>query len=460
MKTYFDAFEKPIFEFILDHIPDAITVVGVDYKTIFFNKVAESYFDVSREEIIGQDLRDFFPESLLPKVISQEKAYYNIFNKPREHTFTVISAVPIYNNQGELIGGLARDRDITEFVKLTEVLQKTQMTLEELEKEYQTLVQKENFFANIISNDSAFIKTINLCKQVSRSSMNVLIRGESGTGKELFVRAIHHESRRTGKFVALNCSAIPSELLESELFGYEEGAFTGAKKGGKVGLFELAHEGTLFLDEIGDMPLHMQPKLLRVLEEGKFNRIGSQNNRQVNVRIISATHKNLEDLIEKGLFRKDLFYRLNGFYVTLPPLRERQGDIVLLANRFLQQFCMENGMNIIELPDEIIEVLKHHTWDGNVRELRNVMQRVVLLAKENQSGKVVLGYLPDYLQHNTGYEESIDLQNESLESLLEAYEKKMLVQALEKFKGNKKKAAEYLKIPRSNLYYKIEKFKL
>ncbi|MDP3385973.1 MAG: sigma 54-interacting transcriptional regulator [Eubacteriales bacterium] len=452
--------EKEVFEFILDSIPDAITVIDTNYKTIFFNKVSESYFDVKKEDIIGKDLRTFFPNSLLPKVIDLEKSYFNIYNRPRENTFTVISAIPLYNTEGKLIGGLARDRDITEFVKLSEVLSKTQTNLEELEKEYKSVMQGENFFSGIISNNSEFIKTINLCRNISKTPMPVWLNGESGTGKELFVRAIHHESKRPGKLVAINCAAIPEELFESELFGYEEGAFTGAKKGGKIGKFEEANNGTLFFDEIGDMPLRSQPKILRALEEGHITRIGSNRDIPIDVRILSATHKNIEDAVRNGEFRKDLYYRLNGFHVHIMPLRDRKQDILILANRFLQQFCMENSINIIEIPDDVLKIFLNHHWDGNVRELRNIMQRVVLLAKENKSDRVMLEYLPDYLQNLEdlpNMERFHGISDQGLEQSIEAIEKEMIMNALEKNSHNKKKTAEYLKIPRSSLYYKMEK---
>ena len=452
--------EKEIFEFILDSIPDAITVIDTSYKTIFFNKVSESYFDVKKDDIIGKDLRHFFPNSLLPKVIDQEKSYFNIYNRPRENTFTVISAIPLYNRDGKLIGGLARDRDITEFVKLSEVLSKTQTSLEDLEKEYKSVIQGENFFSGIISNNSEFIKTINLCRNISKTPMPIWLNGESGTGKELFVRAIHHESKRTGKLVALNCAAIPEELFESELFGYEEGAFTGAKKGGKLGKFEEANRGTLFFDEIGDMPLKSQPKILRALEDGYITRIGSNREIPIDVRIISATHKNIEDAVKKGEFRKDLYYRLNSFHVHIMPLRDRKQDILILANRFLQQFCMENGINIIEIPDKVLKMFMNHHWDGNVRELRNIMQRVVLLAKESKSDRVMPEYLPDYLQNLDNITESRlmdEVPHTGLEQSIEAIEKELIQNALTKHKYNKKHTAEYLKIPRSSLYYKMEK---
>jgi PAS domain S-box-containing protein len=464
MNLNFNNYERDIFDFALDNIPDAITIIDTNYTTIFFNKTSESYFNVNKDEILGKDLRDIFPNSLLPKVIDTEKSYHNIYNSPRENTYTVISAVPLYDKKGTLIGGLAIDRDITEFVKLSELLSKTQDNLDELERVYSKVIQRESFFSNIISNNSEFIKTINLCKNISKSPINVLLYGESGTGKELFAKAIHHESGRKGKYIALNCSAIPEELFESELFGYDEGAFTGARKSGKSGKFEEASGGTLFLDEIGEMPINLQPKILRALEEGFITRIGSNKSIPVDVRIISATNKDLNIFSKDGKFRKDLYYRLNTFQIELIPLRERKEDIQLLANKFLQQFCMENGINIIEIPNDILLLFRNHNWDGNIRELKNVIHRSVLLAKETGSEKILYEFLPDYLQKvdfkNDNLLYSMNMNQEGLEKHMEIIERSLINDALEKFNFNKKKTAEYLKIPRSNLYYKIEKYRL
>lgn len=463
MNINFSAEDRNIFEYILDNIPDAITVVNTECTTLFFNKTSETYFDIKKEEIIGRDLRNIFPNSLLPKVIESEQAYHNIYNSPRENTYTIISAIPLYDDSGKLIGGLSRDRDITEYVKLTEVLSTTQHSLSELEKELSINMQSESYFSKIISNNAEFIKMINLCKNISRTPMNILLNGESGTGKELFARAIHFESGRQGHFVAVNCSAIPEELFESELFGYDEGAFTGARKKGKPGKFEEANGGTLFLDEIGDMPSSLQPKILRTLEDGYITRIGSNKEIKIDTRIVSATNKNLKEAVGDGSFRKDLYYRLNTFQIKLIPLRERKEDIVLLANKFLQQICMENGMNIIEIPNEILSILKKHDWEGNVRELKNIMQRSVLLAKESNNEKILLEFLPDYLQE-LDMEEELPLdynsENIGIEDYLKKIEKEIIKKTLEKFNYNKKKTSEHLKMPRSNLYYKIEKYEL
>ncbi len=457
--------DKGVFEFVLDNIPDYITIVDANCKTIFFNKSCEKYYNISKEEIIGKDIRDFFPNSLLPKVIEQQKSYDNIYNSPRENSYTVISAIPLYDSEGKLIGGLARDRDITELVKLSNVLNKTQASLTKLEKKYSLIENGQSYFSNIIGGNPLFIQTITLCKNVSRTPMNILLKGESGTGKELFAKAIHYESDRDGNFVAINCSAIPSELFESELFGYEEGAFTGAKKDGKIGKFEEANGGTLFLDEIGDMPMELQPKILRALEEGFITRIGSNVKRPINVRIISATNKDVKSLIHADKFRRDLYYRLDAFQIEIPPLRQRGNDIILLANTFLGQFCMEQGMNILELSREVEEMLLNQPWEGNVRELRNVIQRSAIFAFQGQSDKIRIEHLPDSMttvKNSTNNlksdVEGVELFN--LESAVEKLEKAMIQKALAQSNNSMSKAAKLLQIPRTTLYYKIEKYKI
>ena len=205
---------------------------------------------------------------------------------------------------------------------------------------------------------------------------------------ELFARAIHMESGREGYFVPINCSAIPNELIESELFGYAAGAFTGALKEGRAGKIELSHRGTLFLDEIGDMPLNMQPKILRVIEDGEIIRVGSEKSLKVNIRVIAATNKDLAKMVEEGSFRKDLYYRLNSVIINIPPLRERRDDIPLLANRFVEDYCMEYGVNILSFSPEVMEALINHDWEGNVRELNNLVERMVIMAK-NDNVKII-----------------------------------------------------------------------
>ena len=270
------------------------------------------------------------------------------------------------------------------------------------------------------------------------SDSSILLLGESGTGKELFAHAIHQESVRAAKpFIKVNCAAIPHELLESELFGYEEGAFTGALKGGKTGKFETADGGTLFLDEIGDMPMSMQSKLLRVLQEKEIEKIGAQYPLIVDVRIIAATNKNLEELVEQGNFRADLFYRLNVFSIKIPSLCERPHDIDVLTPYLLEKICRRMGKYVENISREAIRKLNKYTWPGNIRELENVLERAVnLIGKE---GIIESKHLPEKISG-----EVTDDEVTSLKISLEKSERAAIEKAMINSKGNKTKAARLL----------------
>lgn len=327
-----------LFSKILDNIHDAICVVDKEANVLVWNKSAENLYKISKEEIYYKKIQEIFPSALLPKVIVEGNSYENIFNSPREGCYNIISAKPLIDNE-QIIGGVSCDKDISELIRMAELLNKTQSNLQVLENEVSSLNESRFAFSQIVSNNNKFKETIEFSKNISKSTINVLITGESGTGKEVFARAIHIESGRKGYFVPINCSAIPSELMESELFGYKGGAFTGSSREGRVGKFELAHNGTIFLDEIGDMPISMQPKILRVIEDGIITRVGSEKSTKIDVRIIAATNKNLIKLMDEGLFRKDLYYRLNSVLIELPPLRERREDIPLLVNKFIKDFA-------------------------------------------------------------------------------------------------------------------------
>lgn len=463
-ESNFNKHDKEMFEYILDNIPDSITIVDINCEVIFFNSTAEEYYGIKRNDILGKNVTTIFPGAILPKVVQHGTSYFDIYNSPRRNNYVVLSAVPLRNSDGNIIGALARDRDITEIVKISELLNRTQSSLMQLEKEY-SQISGESYFSKIISNSSSFIQVINLCKNISKTPLNILLRGESGTGKELFAKAIHYESGRKGKFVPINCSAIPAELFESELFGYEPGSFTGARNAGKKGKFEEAEGGTLFLDEIGDMPIGLQPKLLRILEDGEVTRIGGNKAKKIDVRIVSATNKDIRDLINENKFRKDLYYRLDVFQVNIPPLRERKGDIVLLANKFIQEFCMEQGINIIEIPNDILDIFSEYKWEGNVRELRNIIQRSVILSSQIGSDKIEKKFLPAYMQeieidsmskiiNMTDIKES----GNGLEEYINKIEKTIITESLKELDYNKTEVAKRLKLPRATLYYKMEKY--
>jgi Nif-specific regulatory protein len=285
--------------------------------------------------------------------------------------------------------------------------------------------------------------------QVARTNTTVLIRGESGTGKELIAQAIHYNSLRARKpFIKVSCAALPETLIESELFGYEKGAFTGAVERRK-GRFELAQGGTLFLDEIGDVHLPTQVKLLRVLQEREFERLGGTEPVKVNVRLIAATNKDMEEAIRQGTFREDLFYRLNVFVIYIPPLRERKPDVLLLADHFLQRFAQEHGKDIRRISTPAIDMLTAYHWPGNVRELQNVIERAVLVC----DGQVIHAHhLPPTLQTA---EASGTVMNVSLSEAVAAFERDLLQDALKTTRGNRAKAARLLRTTDRIFNYKV-----
>lgn len=445
-------------EMILDNVNDAVCIVDKNCVARIWNKRAEDIYGVKRDQVIGRPITNLFPTALLPKVIKERRPYVNVYNSPREDSHNIITARPLYRGN-EFIGGISCDRDISELIKLTALLDKTKLGLKVLEEEVTALNENRFSFDKIVGNNIAFREIINLCKNISKSKINVIITGESGTGKEVFARAIHIESRRKGHFIPINCSAIPEELMESELFGYEGGAFTGALRKGKVGKFELANEGTLFLDEIGDMPLSMQPKILRVLEDGMITRVGGSKSIKVDVRVVAATNKDLKRMMKEGLFRKDLYYRLNSILIKLPPLRERKEDIPELINKFIEHFCIAYRSNIPEIPSEVMDVLVNYDWEGNIRELKNIIERIVILVKNNKAKKIDINFLPRSIIESSKvkiqYEEVFDLNE-----IIHRAEKEAVINAMKISNGNKAKAAKLLNIPRSTLYFKLDKYKI
>ncbi|MEH6305426.1 sigma-54 dependent transcriptional regulator [Olivibacter sp. CPCC 100613] len=320
--------------------------------------------------------------------------------------------------------------------------------IQQLEKQ----VERKYNFESIIGKSPAILDAINWGKKVAKGDTTVLLLGETGTGKEVFAQAIHQASNRKMKnFVALNCAAFGRELLESELFGYKAGSFTGALKD-KKGLFEEANGGTLFLDEIGEMAVDLQAKLLRVLEMGEFLKIGETQPTKVNVRIIAATNRHLEDEIEKGTFRSDLYYRLSVFTIFLAPLRERKQDIALLANNFAEIFALKTNKRVVQLSDAYIRALEQYPWKGNIRELKNVIERSVIL---DMNGVLDVDSLPYDVRHPE-LQQATALSSFSLEGMEKLHIQKVLAFT----HGNKAEAARLLDIGIATLYRKVEQYKI
>lgn len=324
-----------------------------------------------------------------------------------------------------------------------------QFTSAEIKNARQSMTENQ-----LISTSKVMNMIMNQVMQVAPSRATVLIRGESGTGKELLAEAIHKMSPRKDKpFIKLNCASLPGELLESELFGYERGAFTGAV-GQKKGRFELAHQGTLFLDEIGELSAEAQAKLLRAIQAGEIQRLGGEKTTRVNVRIICATHQPLENRIEEGRFREDLYYRINVFPIFIPPLRERREDILPLAEHFLQTFCKEYEKKIRRISTPAIDLLSQYHWPGNVRELRNCMERAVLMCSE----EVIRTYhLPPTLQ--TAESTATDTELPFVETVAK-FEQELIIDALKKARGNMLQAARDLKVSYRIINYKVKKYRI
>lgn len=436
---------------VLDSVSEAITIIDNSDRVVGWNYKAQSLYKIKSEEILNKKISSFFTNLVVTEARSSIKKYKDTYHQPCHDTHVLINATPIKVGE-EVVGSVSCERDITETVYLHRELTKASSQVRKLEKAISRIGEQKDPFAKLIGKSKRLQDAVNMAKRVSVTNASVLIRGESGTGKELFAEAIHQESNRKDKpFVVINCGAIPSTLFESELFGYSGGAFTGADKKGKPGKFELAHSGTIFLDEIGEMQLDMQVKLLRVLQNKVFYRVGGMEPVHADVRVIAATNRDLENMISQGLFRKDLYYRLNVVSLDIPHLRERREDISEIASIFVKEFCSLYSKEILKVSPEIMTILLNYSWPGNVRELRNVVERLVILAED---GVVKREHLPEEIKGFRVVQQS-ELGSSLIEET-ERTERQMILKTLEDCEGNKSKAAKILGIPRSTLYYKIK----
>jgi PAS domain S-box-containing protein len=449
-----------ILKYIINNINEAICVVNDKGEVIVWNHKAEDIYNISSEEIMEKPLKDFFPDAIDAKIVDTKKEVKNIYHRPREGTHIIISAAPMYIN-GKFIGVVSTDRDISEVKKMQAELKQANDIIEFLQKEIDK--NSNNNFGNVVGQSKVIKEKIEMGKQVAKSNASILISGESGSGKEVFARAIHNYSQVDGYFVPVNCSAIPKELFESEFFGYQEGAFTGAKRNGKKGLFELANNGTIFLDEIGDLPLFMQAKLLRVLQDHKIKKIGGEKEIKLKLRVISATNKDLKKMISKGEFREDLYYRINVINLDLPPLRDRKEDIILLFDHFLEELVAENDRKKPKVESEAIDILLNYKWQGNARELKNAVEHMLALSQgEIITPKLIPQYIRDSVIGHIGKKDISNVFSDStgLKRAVADYECSLIEQALNLADDNVLKAAEILKIPRTTLHSKIKKYNI
>ncbi|MEW6184123.1 MAG: sigma 54-interacting transcriptional regulator [Thermodesulfobacteriota bacterium] len=454
--TISDPVEKVhFFEAVLDNMHNGVMIVDPEGKIIFFSKTYGKFLGIDPGEVIGKHCREVVPSTRMDIVAQTGKAEINQTQRIAGQEM-IVQRIPIEKN-GKVIGvfGQIIFTDVRDVQTLARKLNVLESKVEFYEKELESLRSSKYTFKDIVGESTAINEVKGLALKASNTNSPVLLLGESGTGKELFAHAIHFASRRRPfPFIRLNCAAIPKDLLEAELFGYEPGAFTGAGSKGKPGKFELAHRGTIFLDEISDLPLEMQPKLLRVLEEKEVERIGGNQITKVDFRLIAATGENLARAVKQGKFRKDLFYRLSVIPLTIPPLRERRGDIPLVACHLTKRINKEMGVHVTEISPEVLNIFQNYDWTGNVREMANLLERILSTIDSNV---IKLHHLPIFFQNKAS--ELIKRDTFTyLKHLKEETEKEALVYAIQVSKNNKNQAAKLLGIHRTALYQKLKKY--
>ena len=449
---------------MLDPIPICMILIDSDTRIMSINKKFADYLEYPKSELIGEKVHDIDKNTRFPYVFKTKQPEIAWKHKFQNGHTAIVHRIPVLDENDEVLYGfgMVLFEDIEEFRHIIDKNKLLETKLEMVKKELREMQGAKYSLDNIIGNSKNMLRCKDMVKKAAKTTSTVLITGESGTGMELFAHAIHLQSRRLlNPFVRVNCASIPKDLLESELFGYVDGAFTGAKKGGRLGKFELANGGSIFLDEIGDMPLSMQAKILRVLQESEIEKIGASIPVGVDVRIIAATNKNLYTLMKEGKFRADLFFRLNVINIDIPPLRERRQDIPTLVKRLLAKLSTELGLIYTGMDNNVAEVLENYDWPGNVRELENALEGALNFSKE---GYISVDCLPKNIRikHNTKHKNN-SLGNNSFKTLAERYreiEIEAIKEALLLAKDNKKEASRLLNISRSNLYNKINEYNI
>lgn len=456
-KTFDDTFYYDVLDVIMNTTNEWMVIADQNGIITTMSKAYKAFLQTPNPE--GKHVSEVIENTRLHHVINTgipETGEVQIIRGNK----MIASRMPIVQN-GQVVGavGKAIFKDIDDFYTLFNKITKLQKKAGSFTDDILAGTAARYSFDDIGGNSPQTRYALDLAKKAAKTDSNVLIMGASGTGKELFAHAIHHaSSRKAGPFVMLNCAAIPSELLESELFGYEHGAFTGAKVKGRKGKFELAQNGTIFLDEIGDMPMEMQAKLLRVLQSKVVDRVGGNEPIPIDVRVITATNRDLESLVEKGLFRTDLYYRINVMRINLVPLVERKEEIPEIAADILRKLTDQMGLIVHGFTPEALELICAYHWPGNIRELENILERALNLLDDDLYIKESL--LPENLRGKAPQELTHRKHEKMLQSKTEVMEKMLIQKLLKDNNGNKKKTAEDLGISRSGLYKKLVQYAL
>lgn len=435
--------QNQILNQIIENISDGYVLLDSENIVCNVNKKALKILKMGNDEVVGKNILTLIPDVSFQDMILGE--YTNMYEKVEIDDRSYGTTFYKISNDDVGISKILNFKTIENISNkvVSEAFVGSQVTINQ-----------------ILGKSEVMRKLKTIAMKVAKTMPNILLTGETGTGKEMFARAIHNASDRTNQpFIAVNCAAIPMELLESELFGYDSGAFTGAKKGGKLGKFELANNGTIFLDEIGDMPFHLQAKLLRVLQERKLERVGGNRPVSLNIRIISATNQDLEKMVLEGKFREDLYYRLNIFEIHLPSLRERIEDIPILVHTFIGKYSSAFGVNVDGISQEAMEYLCNYHWKGNIRELENVVQYMISMSVDNMTGTMDVNVLPKNILENEA-DNSKETRIKSKEMSLSEWEYKKIFELMEQYgytTEGKKRAAKELGISLATLYRKLKK---
>lgn len=444
---------------IIDAVHDGIYVTDGQGITTRINKSFTRMTGIKEEEVIGRHMQELKDEGYCSESVTllvlKRKQPVSIMQTIKGGKRLLITGTPIFDDEGKISRVVTNSRDITELINLKAKLEQSEQLTEQYKQELEHLRSQQRGRCGIIAQSKEMKQLVEIVHRASEVDATVLILGETGVGKEVVAREIHRNStRKRGPFIKVNCAAIPESLLESELFGYEKGAFTGAQKQGKPGMFEIANSGTILLDEIGEMPIKLQAKLLRVVQEKEVTRIGGTHSRALDVRIIAATNQDLEELIKKGLFREDLYYRLNVLPIKIPPLRSRKTDIPLLVHHFLKVFNKKYSKNIC-LDPSALQILNDYHWPGNVRQLENLIERLVVISKDNV---ITHNHLYQLMEMESGeippHFSKIEL---SLNEAVSLVEKQLIAAALTTY-GSTRKAARALRVSQPTLIRKAKKY--
>lgn len=446
-------FNHQLLDIVFESANYGTVIVDRNGKIQYMSNQYCEFLEVNREDVIGEYVANLIENTRMHLVVQTGQSEMADLQFLRG-SFVIANRIPIIENK-EIIGaiGTILFRDLHDWKEMNNNIKELLARNNLYHPEDEPTSGINYTIHDLKGNSNAIIELKERIKRVAEGDISILVRGESGTGKEIIAQSIHQLSSRSQKpFVSVNCGAIPEHLIESELFGYEEGAFTGAKKGGKIGKFQLADGGTLFLDEIGDMPQHMQVKMLRVLQEGEVEPVGSLQSQKVDVRIVAATNRPLERMVENSEFREDLFYRINAMQLMVPPLRDRAEDIPILVQHFLEKITSRIGKRVQSVQEDVLALFQRYNWPGNIRELENILNASVHLSSDSLIG---MTDLPDYLTKETR-----GIQKKTLKEIVEETERQAIERALKNCQYDRNKAAMMLGIGNSTIYEKIKKYQL